>query len=51
MKEKKIERKLTLNKNTVADLDMEELNAVKGGYTKLADCVSIPIRRCSINAC
>ena len=50
MKEKKIERKLELNKNTVADLDVDELNAAKGGYTKLYDCISIPIRRCS-DAC
>lgn len=49
MKVKKIERKLSLNKNTVADLNVDELLVVKGGTgsTKLADCGTLPPRRCT----
>ncbi|MDQ1354404.1 MAG: hypothetical protein QG657_4713 [Acidobacteriota bacterium] len=53
MKTKKIEKKLTLSKATVANLENEELVAIKGGTgsTKLYDCVSIPIRRCTLDGC
>ncbi|MCX6581947.1 MAG: class I lanthipeptide [Candidatus Aminicenantes bacterium] len=46
MKTKKFEKKLTLSKTTVANLEKEELNAIKGG-TKLYDCVTIPVLRCT----
>lgn len=48
MKTKKIEKKLTLSKVTVANLESEELVAIKGGTgsTKLYDCPSIPRTKC-----
>ncbi|HLN19313.1 MAG TPA: class I lanthipeptide [Candidatus Deferrimicrobium sp.] len=51
MKTKKFEKKLVLSKTTVANLENEELLAIKGGTgTKLYDCESIPILRCT-NRC
>jgi len=49
MKTKKFEKKLTLSKTTVANLENEELLAIKGGTvaTKLYDCVTIPRIKCT----
>jgi hypothetical protein len=46
MKTKKIGKKLTLNKNTVAHLDNGELNAIRGGdgFTLVGlSCIQCPI--------
>lgn len=53
MKTKKIEKKLTLSKATVAHLENVELVAIKGGTgsTKLYDCVTIPRINCTKNGC
>jgi hypothetical protein len=49
MKVKKIEKKLTLNKKTVADLGIDEQKVIKGGTgsTKLVDCDTLPRIRCT----
>lgn len=53
MKTKKFEKKLALSKTTVANLENEELVAIKGGTgsTKLYDCVTIPRINCTKNGC
>jgi hypothetical protein len=46
MKTKKVERKLTLNKKTIARLNQEELNNFKGGVTETRDltkCISCTV--------
>lgn len=49
MKTKQFEKKLTLSKATVANLENEELLAIKGGTgsTKLYNCETIPRIRCT----
>jgi hypothetical protein len=39
MKPKELQKKLTLNKQTVATLDKPHLNAIKGGYTGKVTCL------------
>jgi natural product precursor len=59
MKAKKIENKLTLNKETIADLNKEEMNSVYGGFseesvclcTRASDCETIPRPNCTNHGC
>ncbi len=48
MKKNKIQKKLTLNKETVADLENGEMKAVKGGIgcTAWDTCFTVPNSRC-----
>jgi hypothetical protein len=43
MKTKKIDKKLLLNKKTVANLTMKAMNPVKGGFTGHELCTRHPI--------
>jgi hypothetical protein len=53
MKVRKIEKKLSLNKSTIADLSVDEQKVLKGGTsaTKLYDCETLPPRVCTRNGC
>ena len=46
MKVKKFERRLSLNKETIVNLDPSEMNVVKGGYTVDAECQSLTCVSC-----
>ena len=50
MKVKKFENKLTLNKETIADLNKREMSSVHGG-TRPVTCVSVPIPQCTQHEC
>lgn len=47
MKPKKVKKKLSLSKKTVASLNAGELNLAKGGYEKTAPYYCISNRFCS----
>jgi natural product precursor len=59
MKAKQLEKKLVLNKETIADLNKEEMNFVYGGFseesiclcTRASDCETIPKRQCTNQQC
>jgi natural product precursor len=55
MKTKKFEKKLSLNKKTIADLDSKEMGAVKGGYKLTIPTCIITCTRlgtiCNSNPC
>lgn len=48
MKTKKIERKLSFSKETVVNLNNDELNAIYGGtnFTRAYDCETLPKVEC-----
>jgi hypothetical protein len=50
MKIKKLERKLSLNKETIVNLGTLEMNAVKGGTDTLNSCPTI-CSECQSNTC
>jgi len=51
MKTKKIDKKLSLNKKTVADLNGKEMNDAFGGISGPRACFTIVIITCGPNSC
>lgn len=49
MKVKKLDRKLSLNKKTIVNLNSSEMNVVKGGDTLDAECPSYTCISCPPN--
>jgi hypothetical protein len=43
MKIKRIDKKLVLNKKTIANLDLKRMKSVNGGFTGIALCSQHPI--------
>lgn len=52
MKSKKLDKKLNVKKLTIVNLNIEELNQVKGGgeTTPLTVCLTL-VRTCSVYVC
>ena len=46
MKTKKLTKKLTLNKTTVSNLTMKDLDHVRGGGSRPGPCPSVDYRTC-----
>jgi len=51
MKPKKITKKLTFSKSTIADLNSKELNTIRGGATTVGVCISCRTCDPSCNTC
>jgi natural product precursor len=51
MKAKKINKKLTLNKQTVANLNLSEMRNSKGGATEPGICTTEPVLICTLETC
>lgn len=51
MKTKKISKRLSLNKKTVADLNGKEMNGVLGGMSGPRACFTIIVITCGPNSC
>lgn len=51
MKAKRINKKLTLNKQTVANLNQREMRNSKGGATEPLICTSEPVLICTLETC
>lgn len=51
MRTKKFEKRLSLNKQTVANLNVGEMKKSKGGATEPALCTTLPIEVCSLDTC
>jgi natural product precursor len=48
MKTKRFNKKLALNKKTIANLDLSEMNVVKGGFTDDAMCYPSEANSCDL---
>lgn len=51
MKTKKFNRKLDLNKKTIANLNVKEMNNAAGGVSGTAACFTFIVDTCGLDSC